>query len=217
MPHIVESLTGLADVTLDGEIYSDTHSDNFEEIVSLVRQENPDANHAKVQYHIFDVVNDSPYYARLKTLQEVVKKVNSPHVKAVESLLVEDEEQALDYFQIFTAKKFEGAMIRNADSFYVGKRSADLQKIKEFEDREFEIVDIEEGRGKLSGHVGAFVCVTDEGLTFKAKMSGNTDRLKDYFQDRKLWEGKLLTVQYQSFTQYGAPRFPVGLRIRETE
>ena len=30
-------------------------------------------------------------------------------------------------------------MVRNADGLYVNKRSYDLQKIKEFDDREFEI------------------------------------------------------------------------------
>lgn len=82
---------------------------------------------------------------------------------------------------------------------------------------EFDIIGIEEGRGKLSGHVGAFVCMTDEGQEFKAKMSGSTEKLKEYFENHDLWKKKQLTVQFQDLTAYGLPRFPVGLRIKEME
>jgi DNA ligase-1 len=81
-------------------------------------------------------------------------------------------------------------------------------------DDEFEIVGIEEGRGKLAGHA-IFVCRTKEGQEFKAKMKGDTAKLKAYFNNHSLWQGKFLTVQYQNISQYGVPRFPVGLRICE--
>lgn len=215
MPQIVSALEKLNyNAIFDGEIYANTHSNNFEEIVSLVRQKSPDQNCNKMQYHIFDMVNNLPYSQRLQELKTIVSNLKSQYVIAVESNLVHNEEEALEYFDKFLEQKFEGAMIRNKDSCYTGKRSSDLQKIKEFEDDEFEIIGIEEGRGKLAGHVGAFVCITKEGLTFKAKMMGATRRLKDYFDDYTLWKGKLLTVKYQALTSYGIPRFPVGKSVR---
>jgi DNA ligase-1 len=48
-------------------------------------------------------------------------------------------------------------------------------------------------------------------------MSGSTERLKEYFENPKLWRGKILTVQYQALTSYGIPRFPVGKAIRDYE
>ena len=95
--------------------------------------------------------------------------------------------------------------------------SMDLQKVKDFLDDEFDIVDIEEGRGKLAGHVGAFICKMSDGKTFKAKMSGDTEHLKDYFENHQRWSGMRLTVQYQGLTSYGIPRFPVGKAIRNYE
>lgn len=93
-----------------------------------------------------------------------------------------------------------------------------MQKVKEFDDAEFEITGIEEGRGKLAGHVGAFVCKTDEGKTFLAKMSGDTGKLADYFTNHSLWAGKRLTVKYQGMTgKEKVPRFPVGIAIRDYE
>jgi len=217
MPHIVAALSNLPyNAIFDGEIYANTHSNNFEEIVSLVRQEEPDSNCEKMQYHIFDLVNESPYQERLRDLRTMVEGIGSAYIRAVDSKLVSNEEEALDYFQLVTSQKFEGAMIRNKDSAYVGKRSADLQKIKEFEDAEFEIVGIEEGRGKLTGHVGAFICRTREGTEFKAKMSGATERLREYFCNHGLWQRRFLTIQFQGLTgKEKVPRFPVGLRIRE--
>ena len=107
-------------------------------------------------------------------------------------------------------------MLRNIDSLYVNKRSYDLQKVKEFQDEEFEIIGIDEGRGKLTGHVGSFVCRTANGKEFLAKMAGDTDKLKEYFENHALWQGKQLTVKFQGLTgKEQVPRFPVGLRIRD--
>ena len=108
-------------------------------------------------------------------------------------------------------------MLRNSAGEYVNKRSSDLIKVKEMQDAEFQIVGIDEGRGKLAGHVGSFICKTANGDKFNAKMSGNLGRLKEFFNDHSLWEGKMLTVQFQDLTAYNIPRFPVGLRIREPE
>ena len=76
---------------------------------------------------------------------------------------------------------------------------------------------IEEGRGKLTGHVGAFVCRTEEGKEFKAKLKGSLDHLATLFQNPKMWKGKRLTVRYQNLTADGVVRFPVGIAIRDYE
>jgi len=121
-------------------------------------------------------------------------------------------------FDLFKNLGYEGSMVRNKDGKYVNKRSYDLQKIKDFIDGEFQIVGVEEGRGKLQGHVASFVCQMDDGKQFKAKMKGDTERLKDYFNNHSLWLNKKLTVKYQGLTgKNGVPRFPVGIVIRDYE
>ena len=77
---------------------------------------------------------------------------------------------------------------------------------------------MQEGRGKLSGCVGAFTCVTEDKTRFDAKMMGDTEYLRKCFEDHSLWQGKRLTVKFQGLTnKNGVPRFPVGVRIREEE
>ena len=134
------------------------------------------------------------------------------------SVVLDSEEHAKEEYNNYLKLGYEGMMIRNTESLYQEKRSYDLQKFKPFEDDEFPIVGIEEGRGKLRGHVAAFVCEGKDGNTFKAKLDGNTSFLKECFNNSGLWEGKKLTVRYQGLTtKSGVPRFPVGKSIRDYE
>lgn len=197
---------------LDGELYNHLYKDNFEHIVHLVRQEDPDPQHTDVQYHIYDLVNNSPFRTRLDQLHNLIK-ISNP-LFPVQTAIV-TEEGVSEVYQFYKNDGYEGAMLRNSDGLYVNKRSSDLIKVKEMQDDEFEIIGIEEGRGKLAGHVGAFVCRTKDGQEFKAKPAGATERLREYFCDHRLWEGRQLVVQYQDLTSYGIPRFPVGLRLKE--
>jgi ATP-dependent DNA ligase len=128
---------------------------------------------------------------------------------------VDSEDDVPNFFELFRSQGYEGAMLRNSDGLYVNKRSSDLIKVKEMQDDEFDIIGIEEGRGKLAGHVGALVCITRDGQEFKAKPAGATERLREYFLDHGLWRGRQLVVKFQSLTSYGIPRFPVGLRLKE--
>ena len=221
MPHIVEAIEkGLpeGDFILDGEIYNHDFRNNFETIVSLVRQEEPDANHRLAQYHVYDIVTDGTFKERATKLRYLRESLFDGVLVKVVTLPVENEAEVHSYFTEWRNLGYEGCMVRNAAGKYVNKRSYDLLKVKEFEDSEFKIIGIDEGRGKLAGHVGAFVCLTKDGKEFLAKMSGETARLKDYFDNHSLWQGKVLTVQYQGLTgKEGVPRFPVGIAIRDYE
>jgi len=222
-PHLVSEIEKnfKEDIILDGELYSDEFKENFEHIVHLVRQEEPDEDHTDVQYHIYDTVNGDTFDQRILKLTKKFTSMSTPNFKylrLVETHMAETEESVPEWFKEFKDQKYEGAMLRNSDGLYVNKRSSDLIKVKEMQDAEFKIVGAEEGRGKLQGHVGAFVCVTDSGQDFKVKMSGDTAKLKEYFEKPSLWAGKYLTVQFQDLTGANkVPRFPVGLRIRVPE
>ena len=77
------------------------------------------------------------------------------------------------------------------------------------------VTGVNEGRGSFAGH-GIFVCQTADGTKFEAKMIGAQTELKKYHQDPSLAVGRMLTVQYQGFTnKSGVPRFPVALRFKD--
>jgi DNA ligase-1 len=225
VPHIikeVERLFGNLDITLDGELYNHDLKKDFEKIVSMVRQEEPAEGCEIVQYHIYDVVTDQTFRDRWEnffSFSGLLTPSEPPkYCFMVSTGMIHSEDQVQTVFEASVKMGFEGLMLRNKDAKYVNKRSYDLQKVKEFEDAEFDIVGVEEGRGKLAGKVGSFVCTMPNGKTFLAKMAGDTDRLREYFENPSLWQGKRLTVKYQGLTgKEGVPRFPVGVAIRDYE
>lgn len=222
VPHINRSIEKQfkEDAILDGELYNHEFKSDFEKIVSLVRQEEPAEGHEVVQYWVYDVIMDGTNEERQKWLWDRTKHISiwTEPVRFTPTFWVHNEEEIMLSFNTYRKDGYEGAMLRNSNGKYVNKRSYDLQKVKEFEDAEFTITGIEEGRGKLQGHVGSFICTTKDGKEFLAKMSGDTGRLREYFCDHSLWKGRNLTVQFQGLTgANGVPRFPVGLRIRESE
>lgn len=219
VPHIVDeierSFPGQT-VLLDGELYNHELKADFERLVSLIRQETPHPDCKLIQYHVYDVPDVSlTWCERLDVLEAYFQKPFE-YLRLVETAEI-DEPDVLEYLIAYRRLGYEGAILRNLDGMYVNKRSYDLQKVKEFDDAEFPVIGINEGRGKLLGHVGAFVCRAQNGEEFEAKMSGSLDRLRDYWNDHSLWQGKIMTVQYQGLTTRGVPRFPVGVSFRDYE
>lgn len=228
VPHIAEAFDKIglrvAQIPFDGELYNHDYKEDFEVISSSVRREkelHPD--HKLIQYHIYDVNIDGTFAERLRVLTEWKSKLEATNcIKIVETRVVHDYKQLSEAYDEFLEMGYEGAMVRNLESPYESKRSKHLQKMKIFQDGEFKIIDIIEGRGKLRGHVGSFVCQIEDTFygkrIFRAKAEGKLENLKRYFENKKLWKGKWLTVRYQNISKKKrVPRFPVGVRIRDMD
>lgn len=226
VPHIVAALEALelTDVTLDGELYNHDYRDRFEELTSFIKRPEPKPGHEAVQYHVYDMVSSQKFSIRSLMLRDLIDNnplyvwkddldVTSAIIR-VDTISVADQDDVGVAHEGYMIEGYEGAMLRNANSLYVEKRSYDLQKIKEFDDAEFTIVDVVEGRGKMAGKA-IFVCESGDS-TFNVKMKGELDSLAQYLSDPSLAVGKSLTVQFQGYTNdANVPRFPIGLRIRE--
>lgn len=219
-PHIVAELQKLYPTGYhekDGELYNHAYKDNFEELASLIRQEVPAANCTEVQYHIYDSPSKDGFSDRIALLQKELSQPN-PYIKLVDTIKVSNEDDMMTAFESFLKQGYEGGMARNAAGGYQGKRSYDLQKIKEFQDAEFKIVGIEEGRGSYAG-CGIFICHSPTAPagedTFSVKMRGPKERLQDFLSTPSLWQGKELVVKYQYISKYGIPIFPVGERFKD--
>ena len=207
---------------LDGELYHHDYRNNFEDLTSFIRQEEPKEGHEVVQYHVYDIPDENltnkERYDILESLRPVFD--NTP-IKIVETVIVNNEDELYAYLDDCLARGYEGCMARNMDGKYENKRSYDLQKLKKFDDDEFRIVDIKVGnKGSMAGKA-VFICekYRDEqplpkGETFDCKLRGNMDELTKYAEDPSLVIGKILTVKFQGYTKYGKPRFPVGERFR---
>jgi len=203
---------------LDGELYNHDYHNNFEELSSLIRQEEPGEGYEKIQYHVYDIpFPNMTNKERNDMLQSYKENFEGTPIHIVETIVVNDEDELMDAFDHFIAEGYEGCMVRNMDGLYENKRSYNLQKVKEFDDSEFLIVGVKVGtKGSMAGKA-VFTCQIPYGgiNTFDCKMKGSMDELKKYADNPSLVIGKILTVQFQGYTKYGIPRFPVGLRFRE--
>jgi ATP-dependent DNA ligase len=218
LPHIAKAVEeqfgkNYSNLILDGEAYSVEYHDQFEELMSLIRQDSPAPGHEKVDYHIYDVPI-SPQAFCLRNIWLNLQKFKKPLV-LVETHKCDNDEQIMARHERNLENNYEGSMIRGDGPYECGKRSYYLQKLKNFSDSEYKIIGAEEGRGKDLGTVGAFICVTPEGNEFKARLKATYDHRRFLFNNPKEWENMLLTVKYQDLTAYGIPRFPIGKGLRK--
>jgi ATP-dependent DNA ligase len=201
---------------LDGELYNHALKNDFEKISSCVRKQYAasDAEQALIEYHVYDLPSTQPFGKRSERLRSIVPKQSA--LRFVDTKFIADRDELLEYFEKCRADGYEGAMARNDAPYEEGKRSYGLQKLKEFEDADFDIIGVEEGVGKMQG-LAIFVCTTGK-EEFRCKMEGALDGLRKYLTNKKLWEGKKLTVQFQGLTgKNKLPRFPVGKAVRDYE
>lgn len=197
----------------DGENYVHSYRDRFEELSSLIRPDEPRKGHEVIEYHVYDVVSLKPFNERFAALEPLFTTEHA--VKLVETHQAVDEAALMAHYDAFKALGYEGAMARRLDRPYEHKRSDQLLKMKDFVDAEFKVVRLEEGRGKLQGHIGAFVCVTADGKEFGAKGAMPNETLRQAWMQPEKWIGKMMTVKYFGITAEGSLRFPSALRLRD--
>jgi len=216
---------GFTNLHADGELYSDELT--FEEISGFIRVEkdsNPE-NEKKIQYHIYDLyINQTmDYEERKQILEGIFSRGKFTHLKKVETISCAAKAQIKQIHAEYVARGYEGIMLRNKKGPYLLKnRSNDLQKYKEFEDAEFEIVGYKEANGEDRGTIIWECYYTKPDGTkeiFAVRPRGTREMRRDLFEQAEenfdeLFKGKPLTVRYQELGPEGCPRFPVGIDVR---
>ena len=172
-------------------------------------------------YFVYDVVEpDMPFAARSEMLRSLVDRFGQApapaNVVLVETLEVASEKELFEAHKHFTSQGFEGTIVRSGqDGYNIGHRSSSLLKVKDFQDAEFRVVDIIEGRGSFKGKA-ICVCETDSGKTFKAVPEGSSEHRREIYTNRDEYIGKWLTVRFQTYSNSGTPTGnTVGVDFRE--
>lgn len=194
---------------LDGELWISRQS--FELLVSTVRDKTPDEEAWKsVKFMVFDMPDvDEIFDERLVHLNEVIRSMQIPWLRAVKQIKIKDHQALMDHLDLITQQGAEGLMLHKGSSLYRGKRSGDLLKVKPYEDAEAVVVGHVAGKGKYTDMMGAITVVLKNGDTFKIG-SGFTDA------ERKNPPriGSIITYQFRGKTKNGIPRFATYLRVR---
>jgi ATP-dependent DNA ligase len=203
LPHIMASLENLIPegAYWDGEIYR--HGLTLQQIMSLAKR--PQTGSEKLQYHVFDVIEDTPFSERF----EATRYIGDPHaIVRVDTRLLRDAESLPVIMQQARRQGYEGLILRNGSATYEpGKRSPHIVKVKEFMDSEFEVVDWDVSqRG-----VPVLLCRTLDGAPFRVTAPGTHE---DRANAPNL-VGKFVTVKYAYMTADGIPFQPICVGERD--
>jgi DNA ligase-1 len=202
----------------DGEIYrhdwrSPSGEADFQRIASAIKKRNDDT--PLLQYHVYDrpQVNNGFADRYLKGKYQV----SSERIKWVQTSLADNEAAMITWYEelISGDHPYEGLMVRNVDGLYLygAHNSKDLQKVKPFDDAEFEIVGGQEASGDDAGTV-VFKCVAENGKTFDVRPMGSREVRREWWENLDDYVGQVLTVRFNGRSNSGVPRFPRGLHIR---
>lgn len=228
IPHIVEILAPLfeayPDAVLDGELYNHDLKEDFNSIVSMVRKAKPEAEDiAKsaemVQYHVYDFPGwiDNSFHVRSAELARLVDEFDLGEiVKFVPTVLVRNEDEVDIAYGGYLELGYEGGIIR-LNGPYDQKRSNSLIKRKDFEDAEFTITRIEEGRGNWAGVAKRVFFTNDQGECGEcgAGLKGSKSYAKHVLDNAASYIGKQVTIQFFTRTPDLVPRFPIAKVLHE--
>jgi DNA ligase 1 len=216
LEHILEYAKDLPkDWQLDGELYA--HGYNLQSIVSLTKRKQKDT--LKIKYRVYDIILEgTPYEERYFLLRDwYMENQAREAILLVATVGVSDWETVWDLFNKYRAKGYEGAMWRDPNMDYeAGERSWGLIKIKDFLEEDFEIIGVKEATGRDQG-TAIFTCITLDGAEFDVRPMGTRETRRDYLDNFEEYEGKLLTVRFQSWTGDGKPFHARGIIIRDYE
>lgn len=220
-PHIFSSLSNLfvtmPELILDGELYADKFSNDFNAIVSLVKRSKPSEedlieSEKWIEYWVYDIPSvDGTFIQRCTELDDISLKFGKA-IKQVETHMIVDEPSVTMWYEDYIQRGYEGQMLR-LDTPYENKRSKSLLKHKTFVDDEYTILDICEGEGNRSGTAGYMVFQTESGKGFKSSIKGTFEYTQWVLENRLGLIGKLATVKYFNLTPDGIPRFPYVISI----
>lgn len=223
--HIKSSLKNILleypTIHFDGELYNHELHDDFNKVVSLVKKENLDEDDINeivryVRYNVYDLWDDNNPNMTFEERNELINNIlqDVPFVDIVETRWVSNMEEVEACFNEFVGNGYEGAILRKNEP-YEHKRSKNLLKYKKFNEEEFEILDICEG--KIKGYAEYAWIKLPNDLTCKATFSYTDEECENILKEKNNLIGKLATVKFFGYTKDGKLRFPVLKCIRDYE
>ena len=223
-PHIQKELetffAKFPDAVLDGELYCDKLNNDFNKICSLVKKTKPTKEDIEesanvIQYWIYDTIRNETFVQRFKWIMSYINENNT--IRIVTTTTCNNIDKLDLMYGAYVSDGYEGQMVR-LDAPYENKRSKTLLKRKEFQDKEYIILDVIEGEGNKAGMAGAFVFKSERGIVFNSNIKGNRDYLKEIWANKDSYKGKQATVKYFNLTPDNQlPRFPYVVGIRDYE
>lgn len=193
---------------LDGELW--LGRGQFSVVSGIVRSQHADAQWQHIRYLVFDAPKvKGGFEKRLAFARQWFKKHANAYVQVIAQQQCQNKRQLEQQLKAIEAKRGEGLMLRRPNSPYTIGRSADLLKVKSYQDMEVTVTGHLPGKGKHQGRLGALQALLPDGRKF-AIGTGFSDQERENPPPI----GSLITIRYFGLTQSGKPRFASFLRIR---
>lgn len=223
-PHVFESLKPIfeqyPDLVIDGELYCDKLSNDFNKIISCVRKSKPEPkdlveSRKYIELWVYDCCDpeDLTFEERYFNIQNKYKLDTYQYVKILETNAIFNKHSIEDRFKDYITRGFEGQMLRIPKSYYDNKRSKNLLKHKEFKTDEFPIVAVNEGLGKLANKVGYITVKTKDNILVDCPVNGSHEYLEELWIKKDQLINQLATVRFFDKTPDLSLRFPKVIDI----
>ena len=218
---------------LDGEvcIVDSSGLEHFSDLARLINRDNYTIEHPR--YYVFDVLTKEefdagessvPLLARLARFSKVINDATQSIVLAPQHI-IENEEHMMSLFDDALSHQWEGLIIRK-DTGYKATRSADMLKVKKFQDAEYVVEGVVPGKKRMLVNgvdterdvLSAFI-INHKGTSVYVGSGLSDDQRLYYFDHPEELIGKTVTVQYFQETENlngtTSLRFPVLKHIYE--
>ena len=175
-------------------------------------------------YGFNGITKKTPWLERIKAVAELVKGLK--HVVVEEYKVATCEDDLVKAMEDNKARKGEGLMIRWGDCPIKHGKSKYMLKRKHMEDAEYKVVAIEEGNGDWKGCAKRIILELPEPskdrggnviTTFAANIRGDTEYLRELYENKDSVIGEEATVEYPSLSEYGIPQLCWVIAIRDYE
>ncbi len=195
---------------LDGELW--TKRGDFENIQSIVLDDIPSKKWKEISYQIFEVpYQDGNFTQRLLYANKWLNK-QIVHAHTIKQIKCKNREHLKKYLHYIEKLGGEGVVIKNPKLQYFTGRSAEILKVKSFDDMEGEVIGINTGKGKFLGLMGSLTLRLKNGVIFRL---GGGFNLHDRQNPPLI--GSTITFKYYGLTKYKKPKFASFIRVRIKE
>lgn len=207
LQHIINELSTIEyDIILDGEAYC--HGLSFQDNMKLIKKYRKGESE-QIHYHVYDRISTEQFSER--NVRSFIKDFQ--YCEEVPTYSIFNEDDIKTFHDKFLEAGYEGSIIRHGEKPYkMNGRCDSLLKYKDFDDNEYEIVDIIPAENRPEW--GIVVCKIGEQL-FNATPKMSHDDKIDLLINKRNYIGKLAVVTHFGYTNKRIPRFPIykGLRL----
>lgn len=206
----------LTNCVIDGEccLLNSDGTDDFQGMMKEIRRKNHTIENAA--FRCFDIVKLDEFYQkhstklyseRYESLKYYLDSKQLPNIGIVDAIEVNSWDDVDNYQHHAIENNWEGIMLRK-DTFYKGDRSNDLLKIKEFNEREFVVKNVEIGPFRVINYdangrsyeatenIVTTIFVEYEGNIVGVGSGMSIDMRRLWSQQPSLIIGKTITVKY---------------------